>query len=58
MTRSHCKALGATNEAKPLLDAAGVVSDEGVVVGSNPNTFVTVAKGRIWDREPKARTIY
>ena len=56
---SHCKVIGATKEAQPLLDAAGVVSDEGVIVGTNSNTFLTAAaKGRIWEREPKVRTIY
>ncbi|WP_158749220.1 catalase [Acidobacterium sp. S8] len=56
---AHCKVIGATKEAKALLDAAGVVPDIGVVVGSNANTFVAAAaKGRIWEREPKVRTIY
>ena len=56
---SHCKVIGATKEAQPLLDAAGVASDEGVIVGTNSNTFLTAAaKGRIWEREPKVRTIY
>ena len=56
---SHCKVIGATKEAEPLLDAAGVALDEGVIVGTNSNTFLTAAaKGRIWDREPKVRTIY
>jgi catalase len=56
---AHCKVIGATNEAQALLDAAGVVSDIGVVVGSNANAFVAVAaKGRIWEREPKVRTVY
>jgi len=56
---AHCKVIGATKEAKALLDAAGVVSDKGIVVGSNANAFVAVAaKGRIWEREPKVRTVY
>ena len=56
---AHCKVIGATNEAKPLLDAAGVVLDEGLIVGSNANVFLmAAAKGRTWDREPKVRTIY
>jgi catalase len=56
---AHCKIIGATNEAQPLLDAAGVVPDEGVIVGRNVNMFVAAAaKGRIWEREPKVRTIY
>jgi catalase len=56
---AHCKVIGATNDAKPLLDLAGVILDEGVIVGSDTNTFVTIAaKGRIWEREPKVRSIY
>jgi catalase len=56
---AHCKIIGATNEAQPLLDAAGVVLDQGVMVGRNANMFVAAAaKGRIWEREPKVRTIY
>jgi catalase len=56
---SHCKVIGATSEAKPLLDTAGVVPDEGVVVGTNVNTFIAAAaNGRIWGREPKIRTIF
>ena len=55
----HCKIIGATSEAQPLLDAAGVVPDEGVILGRNANTFVAAAaKGRIWEREPKVRAIY
>jgi catalase len=56
---AHCKVIGATNEAKPLMDAAGVISDQGVIVDSNSNPFLTTAaKGRIWEREPKVRKIY
>jgi len=55
----HCKVIGSTSEAQTLLNAAGVVPDEGVIVGSNANTFVTTAaKGRIWARETKVRTTY
>jgi len=56
---SHCKVIGATPEAQPLLDAAGVTADAGVLVGAQPQKFVTTAsKGRIWDREPTVRTVY
>lgn len=56
---SHCKVIGATKAARPLLDAAGVTTDEGVIAGTNSTTFLTAAaKGRIWEREPKVRTIY
>jgi catalase len=56
---AHCKVIGATIEAKPLLDLAGVLPDEGVIGGTNVNTFIAAAaKGRIWGREPKVRTIF
>lgn len=56
---AHCKVIGATKAAQSLLDAAGVVPDEGVLVGNDPDAFLTTAaKGRIWDREPKVKTIY
>ena len=56
---AHCKVIGATSEAQPLLDAAGVVSDKGVIVGANARAYVaTATKGRVWEREPKVRTIY
>jgi catalase len=56
---AHCKVIGATNEAALLLDAAGVIADEGVVIGADSNLFLnTAAKGRVWQREPKVRTTY
>jgi catalase len=56
---AHCKVIGATEAAQPLLDAAGVIPDEGVLVGTDADAFLaTAAKGRIWDREPKVRTVY
>jgi hypothetical protein len=56
---AHCKVIGATKAAEPLLKAAGVVADSGVLSGGVPDAFVkTAANGRVWDREPKVRTIY
>ena len=56
---AHCKVIGATREAKPLLDAAGIIPDEGVIITTDPNPFLAAAeKGRIWVREPKVRTIF
>ena len=56
---AHCKVIGATREAKPLLDAAGIIPDEGVIIAIDPNPFLAAAaKGRIWVREPKVRTIF
>jgi len=51
----HLKAIGFSDEAKPLLDKAGVEPDDGVVpVGSG---FIEAAKQRFFDREPKLRTL-
>ncbi len=56
---AHLKVIGATAESKPLMKAAGVVSDEGVVSGGDADAYLTrAAKGRVWKREPKVRTIY
>jgi len=56
---AHCKVIGATPEAQALLDAAGVKPDAGVVVGTKTNGYLdTAAQGRIWDREPKVKTVY
>jgi catalase len=56
---AHCKVIGATEAARPLLEAAGVTADEGVVIGADAEKFLTAAaNGRTWSREPKVRTIY
>jgi catalase len=56
---AHCKVIGVTKDAQPLLDAAGVAPDSGILVGSDVAAFLaTAAEGRVWDREPKIRTIY
>jgi catalase len=51
----HLKAIGASKAAKPLLDKAGVVPDEGVT-GLNKD-FVEAARMRFWDREPSLRKL-
>ncbi len=56
---AHLKVIGATAESQALLDAAGVVPDEGVLVGGESAGFLeTAAKGRIYDREPSVRTVF
>lgn len=54
--------IGATSEAQPLLDKAGVVADKGVVTSKNgapPDPFLgRAAMGRIWEREPSVRTVF
>jgi catalase len=48
-------AIGATDAAKPLLDKAGVKSDDGLTgVGED---FIQAARQRFWDREPGVRTL-
>ncbi len=51
----HLKAIGASPEAKPLLDKAGVVADAGVV--GVDKAFIAAAKKRFWDREPQVRDL-
>ena len=56
---SHLKVIGATATSQALLDAAGVVPDQGVLVAGETSGFLDVAaKGRIYDREPSVRTIF
>lgn len=52
----HLKAIGYSEEAKPLLDRAGVKADAFVVdVKASKNAFVENAKDRNWAREPSVR---
>jgi catalase len=59
---AHLKVIGATPEAQPLLDKAGVVADEGVLLLNRSSSYAPflerAALGRIWKREPLVRTIY
>jgi catalase len=59
---AHLKVIGASLEAKPLLDKAGVVADQGIVMlkrgGSAEGFLKQAARGRIWDREPTLRAVY
>ncbi len=58
----HLKVIAATAEAQPLLDAAGVKADAGIVelaAANDAAAFVALAgEGRIWAREPMVRTVY
>ena len=51
----HLKAIGFNDEAKPLLDKAGVEPDAGVVPLANG--FVKAAAKRFFEREPKLRQL-
>ncbi len=50
----HLKAVGASPQAQPLLDKAGVTPGEGVV---GLEDFVGAAGRRYWDREPSVRDL-
>ena len=56
---AHCKFIGHSAAAKPLLDKAGVQPDEGVVplTGKKDVDAFVGALGalRLWDREPKVK---
>jgi catalase len=51
----HLKAIGSSPEAKPLLDKAGVTTDEGVT--ALDSSFVKAATKRFWAREPSLRAL-
>ncbi|WP_369062005.1 catalase [Caulobacter sp. 73W] len=51
----HLKAIGASDEAQPLLDKAGVEADEGVC--GLDEAFIQAAAKRFFAREPKVRTL-
>ncbi len=58
---AHLKVIGHTAAAMPLLEKAGVVADSGIVAlpGHAGAAFATAAsQGRIWNREPKVRTVH
>ena len=51
---AHCKVIGVVAAARPLLDAANAMVDEGVIelAGKGIASFIEAAKrGRIWSRE-------
>ena len=56
---AHLKVIGHTPGSQPLLDQAGVKTDEGLIPlaeGKPVRQFITTAKaGRIWKREPTLR---
>jgi catalase len=57
----HLKAIGFTAEAQPLLDKAGVLPDAAVVelAAGKPAGFIKAAsQGKLFDREPKVRSIF
>ena len=56
---AHLKVIGSTPGSQALLDAAGVVPDDGVLMDGEPQAFLDAASaGRLWDREVNVRTIF
>ena len=53
----HLKAIAACQGTQPILDAGGVERDEGVFEPKDFQAFLSAAKTRQWDREPKVRTL-
>ncbi|WP_426439334.1 catalase [Bradyrhizobium genosp. P] len=51
----HLKAIGASKEARPLLEKAGIMPDAGIT-GLGPD-FIKAAARRFYDREPKVRML-
>lgn len=51
----HLKAIGSSAEARPLLDKAGVVADDGVV--ALDDKFIPAAAHRYWSRESSVRQL-
>ena len=58
---AHLKGVGHTAQAQPLLDAAGVAPDKGIVALAKPDAakawLATAAESRIWTREATVRTV-
>jgi catalase len=54
---AHLKAIAACQGTQPILARAGVQPDAGVVAIKAVADFITQAKTRQWDREPKLRTL-
>ena len=56
---AHCKVIGATQESIKIVEEAGASPDEGVLTGTNANSFFEAAShGRIWTQEPRVRATY
>jgi len=56
---AHLKVIGATAESQVLLNKAGAVADDGIVMDASPAAFINrAAAGRVWKREPEIRTVY
>ena len=55
---AHLKAIGHTEEARPLLEKANIEPDEGVLeLSSGIKDFIAQARTRLWKREPHIRVL-
>lgn len=53
----HLKAIAACKGSQPILKAAGIQPDAGVVDPSETGAFIQAASTRQWVREPSVRTL-
>ena len=53
----HLKAIAACKGTHQILRAGGITPDAGVVDPKEVDSFITLAKGRIWQREAKLRDL-
>ena len=51
----HLKAIGVDSGGRALLEAAGIVADEGVVDVRDKKGLIAAAKTRQWKRESSVR---
>jgi catalase len=53
----HLKAIAACKGTRTILAAGGIAPDSGVVRPEEIAAFLKLASSRMWDREPKVRTL-
>ncbi len=53
----HLKAIAACKGSQPIVQAAGIQPDAGVMDPSDIDAFLAAAKTRQWEREPQLRTL-
>ncbi|ANB16225.1 catalase [Dokdonella koreensis] len=53
----HLKAIAFDGGARPVLQAAGIAKDAGVIDATDSKGFIKAAQTRQWNREPRLRTL-
>jgi len=53
----HLKAIAFDGGARPVLQAAGIAKDPGVIDATDSKGFIKAAQTRQWNREPRLRTL-